>query len=824
MRHQTRAFRAAVLFILLLIPPAAEAAAPDNNVEWNGISHVWWQDRRPLCPRANESFAVRIQAYRDDLTGARVHLDDGGSNSWITAAVAGQRGAYDIWQATIPATSADTISYWIELTDGTDTDYLSVSGVLDSSPADGGWTVDFVTLEHAPVGATLCTGGAVFRVWAPGATQCYVRGDFNGWDLSTPMTRVGEHFIAFASGASAGDEYKYYFNPGAIWKADARSRAFNAADNGNSIIEDPFGYTWTVDDFETPPKDQMIVYQLHVGEFAGRNDPFGSAPHPSRYIDVAARVSHLVELGVNAVMLNPVTEFPGDLSAGYNPVTAWAPEWAYGTPDELKYMVDVLHQNGIAVILDIVWNHFSFNDNYLWYYDGTQIYFDDPAVDTPWGSQADFDREPVREYYLDSALGWLEEYHIDGFRMDATGYMTLQTGGWSLMQQMNDEIDRRFAGAVVIAEQLPDDSWVTRPTSLGGAGFDVQYFDWFTDTIRAAIFDAATGDPSMGSIRDIIYGAGTYLSGASVLNYFELHDEAWPSSGGQRAVKTIDTTYPHDDVYARGRTTLAEGLVALAPGVPAVLMGTEWLEDADFGTDLENRIDWAKKTNYDEIFAYYVDLFALRTDAAFRAGASCDVRHVNEGGNVIAFRRWSAESDFVVIANFSNTDYSGYRIGLPEDVNWREVLNSRSPIYGGSGPVNSGTLVPEQFAYDGYAVSLVMGLPAMGLVVLQAGTSQTGDEPPLPRADALEPNYPNPFNPSTTIAFSVAAPGRVTLRVYDVSGRLVRTLLDGTMPAGRHEARWDGRTDRGAAAASGVYFCRLATPLSTKTQRIVLLR
>ena len=91
-------------------------------------------------------------------------------------------------------------------------------------------------------------------------------------------------------------------------------------------------------------------------------------------------------------MLNPVTEFPGDLSAGYNPQTAWAPEWKYGTPDELKQMVDTLHRNGIAVLLDIVWNHFTTDDNFLWNYDGTQTYFDSVAVETPWGSQADFDK------------------------------------------------------------------------------------------------------------------------------------------------------------------------------------------------------------------------------------------------------------------------------------------------------------------------------------------------------------------------------------------------------------------------------------------------
>ncbi|HER44508.1 MAG TPA: hypothetical protein ENO08_08625, partial [Candidatus Eisenbacteria bacterium] len=389
----------AVLTIILEPSIPAHAAGHDGNVEWNGLSHVDFQDRRPLCPLGNEAFSIRFQAFAGDLTSARVFLDDGGSTSWVTASVEGQRGPYDIWKARIPATFSSGIGYYIELNDGIDTDYLSVSGISDPVPVDGGWRLDFTTLEHAPLGATLTSGGAVFRVWAPGASGCSIRGDFNGWSLGSPMTRVGEDFIVLVSGVSAGDEYKYFFSPGDIWKPDARSRAFDSGSNGNSIVEDPFAYQWQVSDFHAPPQDELVVYQLHLGTFAGRNDPVGTVAHPSGYLDAAARAGHLAALGVNAVMLNPVTEFPGDESAGYNPITAWAPEWVYGSADEFKYLVDVMHQNGIAVLLDIVWNHFSFSDNYLWYYDGTQFYFDDPAADTPWGAQADFDSEGVRDYY-----------------------------------------------------------------------------------------------------------------------------------------------------------------------------------------------------------------------------------------------------------------------------------------------------------------------------------------------------------------------------------------------------------------------------------------
>ncbi len=817
-----------VIALIIIVTAALPvyAAAPDNNVEWEGVSHIDFQDRRPLCPVGNETFSVRFQIYIEDITGARVFIDDGGTTSWIGASVSEQRWPYDIWEAQIPVTSADGISYYMELTDGTDTDYLSISGLSATVPVDGGWPLDFITLDHAPFGATLVTGGAVFKVWAPGASTCHVRGEFNGWGLGNQLTRVGEDFIGYISGPTAGDEYKYFFSPGDLWKADARARAFNSGSNSNSIIEDPFGYQWQFDDYQTPPREEMVVYQLHMGTFAGRNDPAGSVTHPAGYLDVAARISHLADLGVNTVMFNPVNEFPGDESAGYNPITAWAPEWVYGSADDFKYLVDVCHQNGIAVLLDIVWNHFSVNDNYLWNYDGTQFYFDDPAADTPWGAQADFDRDGVRDYYLHSALHWLEEYKLDGYRMDATDYMNnVQGSGWSLMQEFNDLVDNRFADKVVVAEQLPDDSWVTRPTSLGGAGFDCQYYDYFTDTIREEILDAAFGDPEMWKIRNIINGSGTYLEGASVFNYFELHDEAWSSSGGGRIVKVIDPSAPHDDEWARGRTKLAHAIVMLAPGVPAFLMGCEWLEDTDFGTGSAERIDWAKKINYSEYFSYFQDLIAVKGNPAFRADASRHVHHLNESGNVIGFRRWDSENDFIVVANFSNNDYVDYRVGLPQEGYWREVLNSMDFIYGGTGPVNDGTLITEPVAYNSYSQSITISLPKMAFVVLEKGSVQTdAGETSIPSVNALQPNYPNPFNPSTTIRFSLARPGHASLSIYDVSGRLVRSLVDDTVDSGMHEIQWDGTNDRGNGTASGVYFYRLIADGFTRTRCLVLLR
>lgn len=814
---------------VILCPATAHATVRDNNVEWNGVSHIPWLDRDPRCPIDGEAFTIMLQTYAGDITSARAHVDDGGS-TWVDAALTSARGPYDVWTVTVPATAADASSYWFEITDGTETDYLSVGGMTSSTPADGGFVIDFLTLEHAPAGATpVSDGGTVFKVWSPDRTSAHVRGQFNGWGTSDPMVKTGEYFAAHIPEAHTGQMYKYYFQS-SHWNTDPRARRLNPTDNYNAFILDPDAYNWQVNDFDVPDFEEMVIYQLHLGTFSGRNDPYGAASFPAGYSDVTDRVGHLVELGVNVVMINPVTEFPGDHSAGYNPITAWSPEWIYGTPDELKEMVDTLHEHGIAVIHDIIWNHFSFSDNFLWYYDGTQCYFDDPAVETPWGSQADFDREGVRDYFVESAFSWLEEFRMDGFRMDATSYMNIypqEASGWSLMQRLNDEMDVRAIDKVCIAEQLPDNSWVTRPTSLGGAGFDSQYYDEFTDRLRDEIFDAACGNAEMWKIRNIINGGGDYLHNRYVTNYVELHDEAWPSSGGQRIVKSIDVTAPHDDQWAKGRVKLAQGLVLTAPGIPAMLMGSEWLEDTDFGTDSENRIDWSKKTTYGGIFDYFSDLITLRTTtSSLRADAGHDVFHLSESGDVLAFQRWDGVGGLtVVVANFSNSDYPTYRVGLPEGGDWTELVNSQDAAYDGSGMTNPGTLTAEWYAYDGFDHSIVLALPAMGLLVLSNGEGTGVAEDPVESGAALNlmPRR-NPMSAGTEIALTLPSPSHAILAIYDVRGRLVATVVDTDLPAGTSSHTWHGRDDAGRELPSGIYFARLTADVGSAHHKLVILR
>lgn len=704
---------------------SARAASNDNNIEWSGVSHVSFQDRRPLCPVNGEAFSVYFQVYKFDITSARVRLNYGGG-SWHNAVYSHDRGPYAVWRADLPATASGAVfNYYIELTDGTDTDYYSASGMSDNSPVDGGFVIDYNTYPHAPVGATVVTGGTIFKVWAPTATQAWVRGEFNGWGTGNPMTKYGGYFVALVNGASAGQQYKYFFNPGGIWKSDPRGRRLNPSDNYNTYIVNPLTFNWTDSSFQTPAFEDMIIYELHVGTFSGRNDPVASGAIPGTFLDVAAHASHLAELGINMVELCPITEFPTDFSGGYNPVTQFAPEWKLGTPDNLRSMVNTLHAHGIGVMLDVVWNHYSPSDNFMWQFDGGQIYFDTPAVETPWGSQADFDRLEVREYFIHSGMQWLYEYHMDGFRFDGTDYMNMYQGtGWNVMQWINDVMDNRWVDKLADAEQLPDDSWVTRPTSLGGAGFDSQWHDAFVDNLRQEIIDAAVGNPEMFKIQNIINGSGPYMTNVNVTNYLELHDEAWASSGGQRFVKTIDTTFPHDDQWAKGRTKLGQGIVFCAPGIPAILQGTEWLEDTNFGggnAGGADRIDWSKKVTYAKIFRYYKDLIAVRkSNGALRANAGHQVFHVNDGGNVIAFRRWDLSgNEIVIVANFSNSNYPSYQIGVPHGGTWYELINSQAAGYDGNGWHNGGGIVTSSADYDGFNDSLLLKIPMMGLIVLR---------------------------------------------------------------------------------------------------------
>jgi len=693
------------LVILLL------GAGHDNNVEWAGVTHIDWMERRPLCPVDGESFTISFQTYHYDLTAAGVWID---GSTRIPAEFLHRRGPYDVWTATIPESSPTGIlSYYIELTDGSDTDYLGPGGMSTTLPAES-WTLDMLTASHAPMGATLTSdSGAVFKLWAPPPSWypqgdwISVRGDFSGWNCA-PLGHDGDYvWFSRVPGVAAGDGYKYYFwddacgSNGWDYHEDARYRYVNRGQYNNSVVFDPLTYAWSHQHITPPPFEEMVVYEMQVGTFSGRNDGLNRM---GRYRDVVDQhLDHLRYIGVNVVELMPITEFDGYEGWGYNPVNNWAPEEAFGDPNDLKYMIDRLHQAGIAVVLDIVYNHFSTGGNYVWDY-GDWTYFDvteggAAGCDTGWGAQAAFWRQEVRDYYADNVLFWLEEYGVDGFRMDATRWMRpgydnhgcYEEGTW-LMQQINDRIDARNVGAISIAEELPNSTWITQATP-GGAGFDAQWHDQFNDSIRAEVFAAARGqNPSMNAVASAIIAWG--YDGAELVRYVESHDEAGGDGSGdddRRLAVSIDPANPYS-AKAKGLSKLAQGLTMLVPGIPMFLQGGEWMEDTKFGGGWNERIDWSKAVTRPETTLFFHDVIGVRkSNCALRADAPSNVYEINDTGDVVAFTR-GASSEIVVIANFSGTDYSDYGLAFPDNGTWYEILNSQASAYGGNGSGNGGQL------------------------------------------------------------------------------------------------------------------------------------
>ncbi len=828
MRRVARALSNSLL-VLSLAAPLAFAASADGVIDTSHVSHVAWQDRRPLCPVDGQSFTVSLRALRNDLTGVRVHVYDG-AWSWIDAQRAGTFGPYDVWQATVPATASSQLRYDFRVQDGAALAWVDAPGGNAGSGGDssGFFVVDYTTLSHAPYGATLLpSGGAVFKVWAPHAPSAWVRGEFNSWG-QTAMTRVGEDFVARVPVAFANQQYKYFFGPNGWWAPDARGRVLDPANNyWNSRLSDPTSFTWTDSAWQRPALSQMVIYQLNVGTFCGRNDPHGATPFPSRFVDVAARAHELAALGVNAVMLNPVTSTPSETYAGYSTLTPWSPQFEYGSPDDFRTLVNAFHHEGIAVLCDIVWNHVDPYVNVLWNYDDTPEYFENPATQTPWGPQPAFGRAGVDDYFAASALHWLEEYHVDGFRMDAVAYMNIDPHapqGWALMQRFNTEVERRAAGAVRIAEEFPIVGGVVQPVAVDGAGFDAQYNGDYESYLRYAL-PQASGFWYYGYFPPLLASPWPGLTNArQSFNYFELHDNAWDSNGHHRFVRDLAPTPGVVGDSARARLAVAVGTLLTTPGVPALLMGDEWADTTSWGTTAANRIDWAARTANAGYYALVRDLVALRTRLpALAADAPCIPTHANYGDGVFGWMRTDADGRiYLVIANLGDSSFPSYLIGAPTGGGWVERFNSQRLGYGGTGLTNPGVLAAAAHAQDGYSHRLDVKLPRTCVVMFEALNAAEVEY--APTAPGIARVWPNPARGAAQVEFGLAAPGEVALEVLDLQGRRVATLLRGTRPAGTARASWDGRGDDGRRAAPGLYLLRLRTPAGEATKRLAWLR
>lgn len=596
----------------------------------------------------------------------------------------------------------------------------------------GAVTAGVVDPTTYPLGATVVPpaqgGGVVFRVWAPNATAVSVPGQFNGWNTAAnPMTLEGPSDIwsTWVPTATEGQEYKFYITApgGPYWRIDPRARdTVNSL--GNAVIRgDGSAYPWAATGWQTPDHDRMVIYEMHIGTFSGNGD--GVPNYPATFRDaVDNHLDELGALGVNMVEVMPIHEFPGGVSWGYNPVHLYAPESDHGAPDDFRYFVDQMHQAGIGVILDVVYNHMSPSDLDLWTFDGpANIYFFgiNCQGETPWGhTRPRYTETQVRDWITDNVRHWFEEYRIDGMRVDATQFMRNYCGemgeGWTLMGAITQAARAVNPRAIMIAEELPNTGAVTDPIGSGGAGFDAQWCDLFNDTFRAEMATIASGgDPSMAALANAIANSGFGGPNSEAVKYVESHDEA--ATGG-RISAVID---PANAFSARavGLSKVVTGLTLLSPGIPMLLQGQEMLEDKPFDDGFGDRVWWGFLNTYAGVRDFHSLLCDLRRQrGALRSTSPVQITHVNDGAEVLAFQRYDLSGDVIfVVANFSATDFTSYLVGVPQPGDWHELANSQLPAHGGAAASN-GTRTATATPRDGLPATLDLSLPAHSLLVL----------------------------------------------------------------------------------------------------------
>lgn len=599
---------------------------------------------------------------------------------------------------------------------------------------------------HAGMGATSYDGGQLgesgvgFRVWAPNASGVSVAGSFNGWiggEAELADDGAG-HWSVDVRGVPAGTQYKFVIENGTqtLWKNDARARQLTQS-NGNSIVVDPGAFDWGVDDFQMPSWNELVVYEMHVGTFF--DAPGGG---PGTFQSAIQKVPYLADLGVNAVELMPFSEFAGDFSWGYNVGHPFSVESAYGGVDGLKNFVKVCHANGIAVIADVLYNHWGPTDLDLWRYDGWSqgdfggiFFYQSVLSQTAWGdTRPDFGRPEVRQYIRDNVLFWLQEYRIDGLRWDSTSNIRMGPlgdipDGWSLMQWGNDEIDASQPWKFSIAEDMygAPNEWITRATGAGGAGFDSQWDALFVHPVRAAVIESSDANRDMWAVRNAIAQQYNGQATRRVI-YSESHDEV--ANGSSRVPEEI---WPGNagSWYSKKRSTLAATLVMTSPGVPMLFEGQEFLEDGFFAD--ADPLDWSKLTQFAGIQLLYKDLIRMRRNQGGNTrglmGDNVNVFHVNNNsapmGKLIAFHRWDqggAGDDVVVVCNFANQDWlptDNYTIGLPGPGTWRVRFNSDSSAYDpGYGNFQTTDVTAIAGGYDGMPFHGTISIGAYSSVVL----------------------------------------------------------------------------------------------------------
>jgi 1,4-alpha-glucan branching enzyme len=549
------------------------------------------------------------------------------------------------------------------------------------------------------MGAIPHLGGVYFRVWAPHAHEVYVTGTFDNWSKTTYRLRheSNGYFGGNILLAKTGDEYRFYLKTasGDFFKNDPYAKEMTHS-QGNSVVHDSTTFDWEEDNqFKMVNWNDLVIYEMHVGTFHRKNKNVNGDLYTA-----IEKLDYLKDLGVNAIELMPITEFPGDLSWGYNPAHSFAVETHYGGAKALKQFIKAAHKKEIAVLIDVVYNHLGPSDLDLWQFDGWStnngggIYFyNDWRAKTPWGhTRPDYGRQEVRQFLRDNALMWLDEFHADGLRLDMTAYIRNVNAdgnpqndipaGHEFLKWINHEVNLYHPHKIVIAEDMHQLDYITEAKERGGLGFDTQWDSKFVHTIREVLIQPNDEYRNLLAVEQAILHKYNNNAFRRVI-YTESHDEV--ANGKARLPEDISPGKA-DSWVSKKKSALGMAIVMTSPGIPMIFQGQPLLEDKWFcDTD---PLDWQRLIQFQGNVKLYQDLIRLRKNWYNHTnglrGHHVKTLYLNMSQGVLAYHRWEnggKRDSTVIVLNFKNQVHSQIAIKFPIPGIWLTRFNSDSKLY-----------------------------------------------------------------------------------------------------------------------------------------------
>jgi len=592
--------------------------------------------------------------------------------------------------------------------------------------------------------------GTYFSVWAPNAERVAVIGDFNNWDKNSHSLRpkassgIWEGFIP---GVSKGACYKYWIESRhsgfRIDKADPMAFLSETPPKSGSVVW-PLGYSWNDAEWmrnraqSNGLDSPMSVYEMHLGSWmrlAEEDD------RPLTYRELAPRLTqYMQKMGFTHVEFLPITEHPFYGSWGYQCTGYFSPTSRYGTPQDLMYLVDYLHEHGIGLIIDWVPSHFTTDGHGLGYFDGTHLYEhadERQGIHPDWNSYIfNYGRNEVRSFLISSAMFWLDAYHVDGIRVDAVASMlyldySRADGEWvpneyggrenleaiSFVRRLNEEVYRNYPGVQTIAEESTAWPMVSRPLYVGGLGFGMKWdMGWMHDTLEYMATDPF--------FRRYHHSHLTFRMLYAFQENFLLplsHDEVVHGKG------SLLGRMPGDDWQKFANLRLLLGYMYAQPGKKLLFMGGEFGQWNEWNHDecldwnlLEYPMHKGVQRWVEDLNAMYRKQPALyETDVSPSGFEWIDCNDSDNSAITLLRKSRSSESIILVACNFTPVPRHNYRVGVPLAGFWREILNGDAAEYGGSGQGNIGGINTFPVKYHGRYQSINIVLPPLAAVFFQ---------------------------------------------------------------------------------------------------------